>query len=103
VRELQRQPRRPARHLLPPRPARAAAGRLAGRLGRLRHNPVYAARHATLTSRAKDPLTTEQARAAIAAALLRQIHAITTRRVPWDAAVAAGQRRPSQEVTAKAA
>jgi transposase len=71
--------------------------------GALRHNPVYAARHTALTGRAKDPLTTEQARAAIAAALLRQIHAITTRRVPWDAAIAAGQRRPGQEVTAKAA
>jgi len=71
--------------------------------GALRHNPVYAARHGELTSRAKDPLTTEQARAAIAAALIRQVHAVTTRRVPWDAAIAAGQRRPGQEVTAKAA
>ncbi len=70
--------------------------------GALRHNPVYAARHAALTRRASDPLTDQQARAAIAAALIRQIHAIITRRVPWDAAIAAGRRRPGQEVTAAA-
>ncbi|HEX9355491.1 MAG TPA: IS110 family transposase [Streptosporangiaceae bacterium] len=68
----------------------------------LRHNPVYAARHAELTGRANDPLTDQQARAAIAAALIRQIHAIITRRVPWDADIAAGRRRPGQEVTAAA-
>jgi transposase len=70
--------------------------------GALSHNPVYAARHAELTGRAKDPLTAQQARAAIAAALIRQIHAIITRRVPWDADIAAGRRRPGQEVTAAA-
>jgi transposase len=70
--------------------------------GALRHNPVYAARHAALTRRASDPLTDQQARAAIAAALIRQIHAIITRRVPWDAGIAAGRRRPGQEVTAAA-
>jgi transposase len=71
--------------------------------GALCHNPVYAARHAELTGRAEDKLTSQQARAAIAAALIRQIHAIITRRVPWDADIAAGRRRPGQEVTAKAA
>jgi transposase len=71
--------------------------------GALRHNPVYAARHQALTGRAKDPLTDQQARAAIAAALIRQIHAIITRRIPWDADIAAGRRRPSQEATAQAA
>lgn len=70
--------------------------------GALRHNPVYAARYEGLTARAKDPLTDQQARAAIAAALIRQIHAIITRRVPWDADIAAGRRRPGQEVTAAA-
>jgi transposase len=71
--------------------------------GALRHNPVYAARHAALTTRAADQLTDQQARAAIAAALIRQIHAVITRRVPWDADIAAGRRRPGQEVTAQAA
>lgn len=71
--------------------------------GALRHNRVYAARHARLTTRAVDKLTTQQADAAIAAALIRQIHAIITRRIPWDAAIAAGQRRPRREVSAKAA
>ena len=70
--------------------------------GALRHNPVYAARHDGLTRRARDPLTDQQARAAIAAALIRQIHAIITRRVPWDADIAAGRRRPGQEVNAAA-
>jgi transposase len=70
--------------------------------GALRHNPVYAARHASLTGRAEDQLTDQQARAAIAAALLRQIHATITRRTPWDAGIAAGQRRHGQEVNAAA-
>ncbi len=70
--------------------------------GALRHNRVYAARHASLTSRAEGQLNDQQARAAIAAALLRQIHAIITRRIPWDADIAAGRRRPGQEVTAAA-
>jgi transposase len=71
--------------------------------GALRHNRVYAARHAGLIGRAVDKLTVQQANAAIAAALIRQIHAIITSRTPWDADVAAGRRRPSQEVTTKAA
>jgi len=48
-------------------------------------------------------ITVAQADAAIAAALIRQIHAIITGRMPWDADIAAGRRRPSREVTAKAA
>jgi transposase len=71
--------------------------------GALRHNQVYATRHAQLTTRAVDKLTTQQADVAIAAALIRQIHAIITSRTPWDAAIAAGQRRPRREVSAKAA
>jgi transposase len=65
--------------------------------GALRHNDVYAACHAQLTSRAVDKLTVQQANAAIAAALIRQIHTIITDRTPWDADIAAGRRRPSQE------
>jgi transposase len=71
--------------------------------GALRHNSVYATRHRELTSRAVDKLTVQQANAAIAAALIRQIHAIITGRTPWDADVAAGRRRPGQEEGAKAA
>lgn len=71
--------------------------------GALCHNPVYAARHTELTTRIVDKLTPQQARTAIAAALIRQIHAIITRRVPWNADIAAGRRRPGQEVNAQAA
>jgi transposase len=71
--------------------------------GALRHNQVYATRHKHLTTRAVDKLTTQQADAAIAAALIRQVHAIITTRTPWDAAIAAGQRRPRREVNAEAA
>ena len=53
--------------------------------GALPHNPVMAARYRYLTTRQHNRLTDGQARAAIAAALLRWIHVITTRRVSWDA------------------
>jgi transposase len=56
--------------------------------GALHANPVYAARYAHLTSRTGNPLTPGQARAAIAAALLRQLHVIVTRRVRWNPAIA---------------
>jgi transposase len=71
--------------------------------GALRHNSVYATRHRELTSRTVDKLTVQQANAAIAAALIRQIHAIITGHTPWDADVAAGRRRPGQQEGAKAA
>lgn len=64
--------------------------------GALPHNPVLAARHHHLTSRTVNPLTPGQARAAIAASLLRQLHAVVTRRQAWDPAIAAGHR-PHQE------
>jgi transposase len=67
--------------------------------GALRHNPVYAARHANLTGRTTDRLTVQQANTAIAAALLRQIHAIITTRTPWNPDIAAGRRRPSPHQT----
>ncbi|MGH3678704.1 MAG: IS110 family transposase [Mycobacterium sp.] len=56
--------------------------------GALPHNPVMAARHRYLTTRQHNRLTDGQARAAIAAALLRWIHVVVTRRVHWDAAIA---------------
>ncbi len=46
----------------------------------LQHNPVLAARHAHLTSRADRPLTDTQARVAVAASLLRQLHAVDRHR-----------------------
>lgn len=52
--------------------------------GAMHANPIYAARFAHLTGRAVNPLTPGQARAAIAAALLRQLHVVVTRRVRWD-------------------
>jgi transposase len=67
----------------------------------LRHNAVYAARFEHLTTRAANPLRAGQARAAIAAALLRQLFVVVTRRVAWNPAIAAGDRH--QEVIDQAA
>jgi transposase len=65
--------------------------------GLLPHDPVYQARYQHLTTRERNQLTDGQARAALGAALLRQLFVVITRRVPWDAAIAAGDRR--EEVT----
>ncbi len=46
---------------------------------------VMAARYRHLTTRERNRLNDGQARAAIAAALLRWIHVIVTRRATWDA------------------
>jgi len=62
----------------------------------LRHNPVLAARYRHLTSRAERPLTDTQARVAIAAALLRQLHAVITTRTAWSPTIAAGLDRTDQ-------
>ena len=59
--------------------------------GALRHNPVYRARYQHLTGRATNRLADGQARAAIAAALLRQLFIVITRRVAWDPDIASGQ------------
>jgi transposase len=64
----------------------------------LRHNPVLAARHAHLVGRSDNPLTDTQARVAIAASLLRQLHAVIVTRTAWDPAIAAGLDRRTQEV-----
>jgi transposase len=68
--------------------------------GALTHNPVYTARYAHLTTRETNPLRPGQARAAIAAALLRQLFVVVTRRVAWDPAIAAGT---AKEVVPQAA
>ena len=70
----------------------------------LRHNQVLRARYAHLTGRDGSRLSDGQARAACAAALLRWLYAVITRRQPWDARIAAGTipARPAA-VTAPAA
>ena len=56
----------------------------------LSNNAVMAARFAHLTTREHNRLARQQARTACAAALLRWIHVVVTRRVTWDPAIAAG-------------
>jgi len=67
---------------------RAAAWRAVW--GGMRHNRVLHARHAHLTGRDGNRLSDGQARAACAAALLRWLWAVITRRQAWDARIAAG-------------
>ena len=63
--------------------------------GALAHNPVMAARYRYLTSRERNRLSDGQARAAIAAALLRWIHVVVTQRVHWDPAIAGASEMPA--------
>lgn len=70
--------------------------------GALPHNTVLAARHRHLTGRDHNRLTGGQARAAVAGSLLRQLHAVVTRRQPWDPQIAAGRHAP-EEVISQAA
>jgi transposase len=56
----------------------------------LPNNPVMAAKFTHLTTRDDNRLARQQARTACAAALLRWIHVVITRRVAWDPAIAAG-------------
>lgn len=66
----------------------------------IQHNPVFAARHVHLTTRAERPLTDTQARVAIAGALLRQLHVIVTTGVAWDPTIAGGQTRSTEGTAA---
>jgi transposase len=68
--------------------------------GALKSNPVYAARFAHLTSRDHNKLTTGQAHAALAATLLRQLHAVITTSQRWDPVIAAGGRPGSALIAA---
>jgi len=61
--------------------------------GALKSNPVY------VTSREHNKLSTGQAHAAIAAALLRHLHAVITTGQRWDPAIASGGR-PNQTLIA---
>ena len=64
--------------------------------GAQRANPVYPARYQHLTSREQNKLTPTQAQTVIAAAILRQLHAVITTGQAWDPATAAhGTRRQS--------
>lgn len=69
--------------------------------GAQRANPVYKARYAHLTTRQENKLTATQAQAVIAAAILRQLHAIVTTGRRWDPQIAAhGTRRATETRTA---
>jgi transposase len=63
--------------------------------GAQRHNPVLAARYRHLTTRDNNPLCDGQAKAALAAAVLRWVHVITTQRVAWNAAKAGAITLPA--------
>ena len=68
--------------------------------GAQRANPVYAARYQHLTSREQNKLTPTQAQTVIAAAILRQLHAVITTGQAWDPATAAhGTRPPAKQDT----
>lgn len=60
--------------------------------GALPNNAVLAARYDHLTGRDRNQLASGQARAAVAGSLLRQLHAVVTRRQPWNPQIAAGHR-----------
>ena len=56
--------------------------------GAQRANPVYAARYTHLAKREQNKLTATQAQAVIAAAILRQLHAVITTGKRWDPLIA---------------
>jgi transposase len=70
---------------------RTAAWRAAW--GAMKSNTVYQARFVHLTTREVGKLKPGQARCAIAAALLRQLHAVITTGTPWNATVATNGAR----------
>jgi transposase len=56
--------------------------------GAQRANPVYGARYRHLTGREHNKLTPTQAQTAIAAAILRHLHAVVTTGQRWDPDIA---------------
>jgi transposase len=56
--------------------------------GALQTNTVYAARYRYLTTRETNQLTATQAQTVIAAAILRQLHAVITTGTAWDPLIA---------------
>ena len=74
-----------------PRPTTTPASRHGGQCGdRCETNTVYATRYRHLTSREQNRLTATQAQTAIAATLLRQLHAVATTGQAWDPVIASG-------------
>ncbi|MFQ6331951.1 transposase [Nocardia sp. CWNU-33] len=71
--------------------------------GARRANPVYAARYQHLTSRDDNKLTPTQAQAAIAATILRHLHAVVTTGQCWDPRIATHGTRPVIPPTSVAA
>ena len=65
--------------------------------GAQRANPVYAARYQHLTSREHNKLTPTQAQTAIAAAILRHLHAVITTGQTWDPTIATHGSRAQRE------
>jgi transposase len=65
--------------------------------GTQRGNTVYAARYRHLTSREQNKLTATQAQTIIAAAILRQLHAVITTGQAWDPIIATNGTRPTRE------
>jgi transposase len=69
--------------------------------GAQRANPVYRARYQYLTGREQNRLTPTQAQTVIAAAILRQLHAVITTGQAWDPLLAAhGTRRTAAAMAA---
>ena len=68
--------------------------------GAQRANPVYRARYQHLTSRDQNKLTPTQAQTVIAAAILRQLHAIITTGQLWDPVTATHGTRHSSALAA---
>jgi transposase len=66
------------------------------------HNPVYAARYRHLTTRTINRLTPTQAQTVIAAAILRQLHAVITSGRPWcpEVAIHGAQQRSRMPIAA---
>jgi transposase len=69
--------------------------------GAQRANPVFGARYRYLTGREQNKLTPTQAQTVIAAAILRQLHAVITTGQAWDPVTAAhGTRRDRRALAA---
>ncbi len=60
--------------------------------GLLPHNAVFRARYEHLQHRSDNPLNDGKARAALGAALLRQLFVVVTTRAAWSADIASGRR-----------
>ncbi|MDP3951457.1 IS110 family transposase [Microbacterium sp.] len=70
--------------------------------GALHNNPVYAERYRHLTTRDDNRLTPTQAQTVVAAAILRQLHAVVTTRTAWDPAIARHGLGRTSAITAAA-